>query len=287
MGATVLVAGASGVTGQKVVRLLRGGGLPLRVGLRRPDDARFFPGIEAAVMDYADPGSLALALRGIRTIYYPPPLDPHLGRQGELMLAAAARAGVRRVVRLSAIGAGQDGGMRFFQWHREGELALEASGLEWVHLRCNVFMQSFLARHEHSIRARGLFYDAVGHGRASYVDADDVAAAAVVALTRPDLAHTTWTLTGPEALSCHDIAQILSRVAGRAICCREVGVDAACDALIGFGTQPEVAEAVAELFALMLRDGCSEISVAIPKLLGRPARNFVTFAENARDQLAG
>lgn len=285
MGATVLVAGASGLTGQRVVRFLRESGHAVRAGLRWPEDARLFSGIETAVMDYADPGSLAVALRGIKTVYYPPPLAPDLGQQGEHLLAAAIRAGITRVVRLSAIGAGHETDLRFVRWHRAGEVALEASGLEWVHLRCNIFMQSFLARHEHSIRAKDLFYDAVGPGRVSYVDVEDVAAVVVAALTRPELARTALTLTGPEALSCHDIARIFSDVAGRTIRCREVGVDAACDALIGFGTAPDVAEAVAELFALMLRDGCAETSPAIPDLLGRPARSFQAFAETVQAQL--
>jgi (4-alkanoyl-5-oxo-2,5-dihydrofuran-3-yl)methyl phosphate reductase len=51
----------------------------------------------------------------------------------------------------------------------------------------------------------------------SQIDARDIAAVAVQALTRPGHEGSAYELSGPESLSFHEMATILTRVLGREI----------------------------------------------------------------------
>ncbi len=148
----------------------------------------------------------------------------------------------------------------------------------WTHLRPNAFMQNFINHHLSSMRVLGLFHDPVGEGRVSYVDVGDIAAVAARVLIEPGHENRVYTLTGPEALSSHEVASRFSRAAGREIRCVEVSVDAARDAMFGFGLPVAVVDAVAEWYRLM-RDGkLAGLTPTVQEITGRPPRGFSDYA---------
>ena len=68
----VLLTGASGYVGGRLLQALERRGLPLRCMVRRPDHlrARAAQGTEVVAGDVLDPASLDAALRGVHTAYY-------------------------------------------------------------------------------------------------------------------------------------------------------------------------------------------------------------------------
>jgi hypothetical protein len=84
-------------------------------------------------------------------------------------------------------------------------------------LRPSWFMQNFTGDHPVAggVRA-GELVTATGDGRLGFVDAADIAAVAVRALTDPVAHDTDHVLTGPEALSYADAAAVVTRHTGRA-----------------------------------------------------------------------
>lgn len=109
----MLIAGASGYIGGRLVAVLCGGGHRLRCVARQPEflRARVAPGVEVVRGDVLDPSSLASALAGVDTAYY---LVHSMGasgsfedldREGARNFAAAAHAaGVRRIIYLGGLG---------------------------------------------------------------------------------------------------------------------------------------------------------------------------------------
>jgi hypothetical protein len=86
-----------------------------------------------------------------------------------------------------------------------------------VIVRPNLFQQNVTESTIPSIDGNGQFYLDAGPARISMVDTRDVAAVAAVALTGPGHAGVTYDVTGPEALSYHDVAAKLTPVLAREI----------------------------------------------------------------------
>ncbi|MEI7608944.1 MAG: SDR family oxidoreductase [Rhodospirillaceae bacterium] len=277
MGGTVLVAGATGNTGRALVRELKKAGATVRAAARQRNRLLALEASEIAEIDYDDPQTLARAMRGVSKVYMAAPLAPDLEAVTEQMVTAAVRAGASHFVKLSGLGASRPEALQLGFWHRAAERVIESSGLSWTHLRPNAFMQNFIHNHLGSMRSLALFHDPVGEGRVSYIDAEDVAATAARVLTEPGHHNRIYSLTGPEALTGREVARLFSQAAGKDIRCVEVSVDAARDAMFGFGLPVVVVDAVAEWYRHM-RDGhLAELSPTVLDITNRPPRRFADF----------
>ena len=277
MGGTVLVAGATGNTGRALVRELKKAGVAVRAGGRRRNRLLSLEVSDIVELDYANQQSLVRAFRGVEKVYLATPLVSDMEALTERVVDAAVKAGIRYFVKLSGLGAAQPEGLKLGRWHRAAERVVESSGMAWTHLRPNAFMQNFINDHLGSMRSFGLFHDPVGEGRVSYIDADDIAAAAARVLTEPGHENRAYTLTGPEALTSHEVAGLFSKAVGRDIRCIEVSVDATRDAMFGFGLPVEVVEAITEWYRHMRDGNLAEVSPAVRDITSRAPRSFSEF----------
>jgi uncharacterized protein YbjT (DUF2867 family) len=124
---------------------------------------------------------------------------------------------IKHIVKLSNMG---DPRLTVVGLHREIEKMIEESGTPFTFLRPNFFMQNFVNFHLHTIKEQGAFYQFMVDSPVSLVDVRDIAAVAVRALTNnKDSKHTAkaYTITGPEAVSYEDAANILSEQVGKKI----------------------------------------------------------------------
>lgn len=110
------------------------------------------------------------------------------------------------------------------------------------------------------------------------VDARDVAAVAVAALTAPGHEGQTYVITGPEALSHARVAAILSEAAGRPITYRDMTLDALRQQLVSGGAPSWLVEVRME-FTSVLREGfAAAVTDTVLRTTGRPPRTFAAFA---------
>jgi uncharacterized protein YbjT (DUF2867 family) len=181
---------------------------------RSKEEAAKVPaGTAAVIADFSDKSSLARALRGVESVYLVCSPIPELVQLEGNAIEASVEAGVRRIVLNSALGAG-DYEKSFPSWHKKVEAKLKASQIEYCILRPNSFLQNILAYYAPSIRAQGAFYSSMGNARTSYLDVRDIAAVAAKALRSSDHDGKTYELNGPEALTCAEVAERISRHAG-------------------------------------------------------------------------
>jgi uncharacterized protein YbjT (DUF2867 family) len=130
-----------------------------------------------------------------------------------------------------------------------------------------------------AIAATSGFGSSAGKGRASMVDARDVAAvAAEIAASPASHAGKTYWLTGPELISNYDVAAVLSGLLGRAVTYTELSFEENRDAMIRAGVPAPVAEMNAQAFSLTAGGDAEWITNDVPAVLGRPARSFEQFA---------
>lgn len=130
------------------------------------------------------------------------------------------------------------------------------------------------------IREKGEFYLPLGDGKVSWIDARDIAAVAVKALTEPGHKNRAYPLTGPEALTSGDVAAILSDVLRRTVRYVPITLEQAKQAMVAAGMPDALADAMNELNALAQAGHAAGVLDTIETVTGRPARSFRRFAED-------
>ncbi|HEV2707409.1 MAG TPA: SDR family oxidoreductase [Pyrinomonadaceae bacterium] len=278
----ILLTGATGTTGGDVVKELAGAGRrDVRVMVRDTKKAGALGahGFEVGSGDFDDAASLDAALAGVETALLLPPPDPQMVERQSRFIAAARRAGVGRIVKLSAFGADASAAEGFARWHGLSEDELRASGLAWTILRPNFFMQNML-NSAHSIREQGVFYQPVGDARASFVDTRDVAAVTARVLTEDAHEGQTYILTGAEALSYQDVAERLSQATGRTISYVGISPEQFRAGALDAGLPAWLVDALERLNQTFASGAAAVVTDAVRVLTKREP---LTFADFARD----
>ncbi len=214
------VTGATGHIGRGVADRLAAAGVRQRLVVRDPARAPALPGATVARAQYRDGDAMEAALTGVHTLLLVS-AGESADRVTEHLTAvdAARRAGVRRVVYISFLGAGPQSTFTLARHHWATEEALRASGMAATFLRDSMYADfiPFMASGEdRTIRGPA------GDGRVAPVARDDVcdvAAAVLLADGAPEGAHDgrTYDLTGPQAVTMQDAADLLTEVTGRPV----------------------------------------------------------------------
>ena len=210
----ILVTAATGQVGRDVLRRLAGAG-PVRAMVRDQATAGDLSGAEIAVASFEDAGALAAAMTGAETVFLAGRDSPDHVAQQERAIAVAAAAGVRHVVKLSALGARSDSPVALMRDHHVVEERLKASGMAWTFLRPHLYMQNLL-RFAGPVAADGRLAAPMGNAGYPFVDTRDVAAAAAAVLRAPPgHAGRAYALTGPRAVGYAEIARRMGGIVGR------------------------------------------------------------------------
>ncbi|MEV4839017.1 NAD(P)H-binding protein [Nonomuraea sp. NPDC049486] len=271
---TLLITGATGTVSGALLRALPGTD-DVRVLVRDP--ARAPRGVDVAVGDLHRPETLEDAFKGVETVWLLTVMGPDAPHAGSNAVWAAREAGVRHVVRMSAIGAGHDAPTRNGRLHVLSDIELAASGLSWTVIRPAFFMQNLFG----SVNA-GTLYGPTGEGRMGLIDVRDIAAfaARVLADARPHHGRT-YTITGPESISLREAAARIG--AGY----QPVGPEDARQAMIQAGL-PEWDAAVNVEYARAYARGWGDYTTGdFAEVMGHQARAFEAFAADHADRLGG
>ncbi|MFB7373437.1 NAD(P)H-binding protein [Streptomyces sp. NPDC056222] len=266
----ILVTGATGKTGSRVLTLLRTQGAPVRVA-SRAGEPRF---------DWLDRATWDSALDGVKAVYLVP-VD------GELLtrpfVERAVELGIERIVLLSGRGVevpGYSGEASIAgATHIDGESAVRDSGVAWTILRPAWFAQNF---------SEGIFLDAIlagelrlpaGDGAVSFVDAGDIARVAVAALTEEGHDGQTYELSGTQALTIAQAVAEISGATGRDIRYVPLSPEDFVAELTGRGWAAAEAEDYAEAVSPIRRGMDSHLSDGVARALGRQPRDFTDYVK--------
>ena len=215
----IVVTGASGKTGRRVVAALAARGAWVRAFVRRPavaDDLTQSGAREIAIGDLGDRESLGRALAGAgQVLHICPPMHPREDAIARELIELAAGQGVDRFVLYSVLHPLLD------VPHQARKLAAERhlvnSGLTYTILQPIRYMQQ-LATVWPSVIGDGVHGMPFGTtAKISVVDLADLAEAAALVMTTPGHEGATYQLAGPHALSQDDMAAILTRILGRPV----------------------------------------------------------------------
>jgi uncharacterized protein YbjT (DUF2867 family) len=254
----IAVMGASGNVGSRVAGLLLDRGRPVRVlEHRRKLDALGARGAEVVTGDLADPGDLGVLLKDVEAALVLLPdvvTDPEFtatrSRMSRAIADALAGSGVRQVVALSTVAAGQAGATGPAAGLRELEQRLSGlQGTGVLVLRSPFYMENLLAGLP-LIQAQGINGSAIdGDLELPMIATRDVAReAAQGLLQRGPGGHRVRLLVGPEDVSLRAATQAIGRRLGRPeLPYVQFPPDALRSALLGAGLSEEGAAAMVEL----------------------------------------
>lgn len=283
MSSTVLITGATGKVGRRLIPILTRRGVTVRAANRSPVAPR--AGIESVRFEWKDPGTYESARKGVDSIFLVASSipGPEHAEYISTLLSGATGSGVKRVVFLSTFGIGEAPPEEPL---RRIELAVELSGVPYTILRPVAFMQNFSEWHPlyvaEDIRLRDEIAHPGGEGRVSYVSSEDIAAVAAAALTDDAHAGKAYTLVGPEPMTLEQVADQISWVTGRQIKYVETDHRQLYAALLAEQTAPATAEHNSQLHAFAFSSGMmGVVNDEILTVTGRPPVSFGEFAAGA------
>lgn len=285
---SILITGATGRTGRHVVAELGARGIAARALVRDPAKAAWMRdhGVEPVAGDLDRPETYAAHLQGIERVLLLAPNSPDQVRVECAFIDAAKAAGVRLLVKYSAVDAGVDRDYRFARWHGEIERHLRASGLAWAIVRPVFFMQNFFLMAE-SVRTEGRFHLPECEEPISLIDTRDAAAVSVTCLLDPRQEGCLRTLSGSDCLTLHEAAEHMSAVLGRRIEYVPLAPVQFRTALLGSGAPEWFVDGLIEFFDGARRGARDLLTTAVQRLLGREPVTFEQFLRDHAETFGG
>lgn len=256
-----LILGGTGKIGRRIVERLTARGLPVRIGSRSG----------APSFDWENNATWAPAMQGVGAVYisyYPDLSVPGAAEAVGSLANLAVQNGIKRLVLLS--GRGETEAQR-------AEEMLKASGADWTILRCAWFSQNFSESFLLDPLLEGEVQLPVGNVGEPFVDADDIADAAVTALTQQGHVGQLYELTGPRLLSFADAIAEIGKAAGRDIRFKQISHAEFAAAIAAHELPAEFAWLLNELFTEVL-DGRNEaLADGVQRVLGRAPKDFSAY----------
>lgn len=281
MTPTHLLTGATGRLGKLVAAGLSGNGTPWRAFARRPEAARALGAADVVAGDFGSASQLDLGLADIECVILISGDDPHQDALETSVVNAAARAGVRRIVKLSAQSAGLSPPASFGRKHILVEKVIEQTaaknGMTWTCVRPVFFQQSFLLFAD-PVRNSGKIILPGGKGACAFVDARDVADCLVKVATQDGHAGKIYTLTGPQALTFAQAAAVIGTQRGKPVGYIALPAWLAKIVLPKASGMPRwLAMEVIDLLQAIAKGAQASMTPDVQMLLGRAPRNFDAF----------
>ncbi|MCP2200470.1 NmrA family NAD(P)-binding protein [Lentzea flava] len=259
MSHEILVLGATGKTGRRVVRTLEESGAKVRPASRT----------SAVRFDWSEESTWHPALHGVTAAYVIAPPDPAAATP---FVHLAQAEGVRLVL-LSGRGLDEIPD-QFFQGMLAAERAVRATDLPWTILRANNFNQNFSEDvWEAEVRAGRLSLP-VDDTPEPFVDVQDIAEVAALALlSSGDHDGRTYNLTGPEAIT---FTAALNKISPTAELVKLTPAEYR-ELLLSHGVPEHEADELNAMFEGMRQGLLATPTDDVPRLLGRPATSFDTY----------
>jgi uncharacterized protein YbjT (DUF2867 family) len=198
---------------------------------------------------------------------------------------AAKRAGVGRIVKISASDCNVRSKIPWARAHALIDHHLRASGLDWTILMPTAFMQNFLWFTKPV--AKGYLPLGAGKGSVSWIDSRDIARVAATVLTQDGHSRATYFLTGPETFDITEAAVQLSTVTGHKVRYLDLPAPVFRTVLRLSGNSRWMAGGLIAQFSDMVA-GHHDIDPTgeVERLTGQPPRDFASFLRDHRDAFA-
>ncbi|WP_061300688.1 NmrA family NAD(P)-binding protein [Herbidospora cretacea] len=262
----ILVLGGTGKTGARVARQLTELGHRPRIASRSG----------ATRFDWHDSSTWPAAVDGMKAVYVVDEQGADAATMLTDFIGTATTAGVERLVLLSA--------RPFTKRSDEPGLfrvedVVSGSGLSWTILRPTWFFQNFSEPNFLCTEiAEGELRVTTREGTEPFIDAEDIAAVAVAALTGEGHDEAVYEMSGPRLMTFGEVVAEISAASGREVRLTVLSHEEYARHLVGRGHSRELADYVIRLFDAIDDGATSYLSDGVEKVTGRKARDFSEYA---------
>ncbi len=265
----ILVTGAGGQLGRRIVELLLEGGATNVVAGSRDPSKLSLPGVEARKVDFSDEASLATAFAGIDQVLLISTDVVGEIRQ-KLQVAAvnaAAKAGVKHIVYTSLTNPGPDSAVLLAPDHHITETTIAATGTPYTFLRNAIYMDMLMMALPHAL-STGQWYSAQGQGKLGRITREDCARAAAAVLLAGPQGNRVFDIANTEMLTADETAAVASAIAGKPLSVVHVDDASLSAGMEGAGMPKPFADLLTS-FETATRLGQSEVASHFEQVTGR------------------
>ena len=289
MNETILVTGATGTVGSEVVKQLSrdASNYNIKAGIHSIENAKKvqqYERVKAVQIDYDKQEGLETAFNDINKLFLLTHPSSKSAEHESNLVDEAKKFGIEHIVKQSIMGADLEADVEAMRLHRQTEKVIEESGIPYTFLRPGEFMQNFINFQGSTIKSNNAFYIPAEDTKVSFVDARDIAAVAVKALVDGDKHYNkTYLITGPEALSYYQAAEILSNVTGKKIDYVNISDKEARGAMKEAGLDNWLINTISELYEYFRKGYASQVSSTVEEVTRRKPTTFTQFATDYAD----
>lgn len=274
---TYLITGSTGTVGKGVVDALSQQGHAVRAATRTPETyaGRGIP----TRLDISDASTFEAAIQGIDSLFVMSPAGyaDALAAMGPLVAFAGPR--VPRIVTMTAQGVQHDDAIPL----RQLELAVEATDAGFIHVRPSWFAQNFNSFWLPPILEAGVIPLPAGDATTGFIDARDISATIAAVLVNDAFDGRGWELTGPEALTYAEAADVLTEVSGRRIRYAPIDDETFLNNLSQTPLPVEYQQLLVTLFQAVRMGSAATVTQGVGTLTGNAPRTLREYARDHRD----
>ena len=215
MSKQILITGATGNIATLAIPALLNNGISVTAFVRNPDKAEALRklGVDIFIGNLSDQQALNEAAKGMDAVLSITPAGPDAVAHGNAVTKAAKEAGVKHLVRQSAIKAAEDAPTENGRSHFQTDKEIIASGIPYTILRPHFFMQN-LFMSVPTILEQGSMYWGMGDGKLGMIDVRDIADCMVSLLTNGGHENEILNPTGATSITFGEAATIISKRIG-------------------------------------------------------------------------
>lgn len=281
MNYNILVTGATGKIGMFLLEDLKEAGADFTAMVRNEERASNLidKGFKTVIADFDDPGSLEKAMQGFKKVVLITPPHPEQDRQQMNVVEAAGNAGVLHLIKVSALGISEDSSVSLSRMHAMVEAKIRKTEMSYTFLHPHSFMQNLLSN-ARTIKEMNTVFSPLGDARIPMVDARDVASVAARVCVGEGHEGKTYIITGPQAVSYDDIAQVLSEKLGKEISHSRISLEDSREAMIEAGLPTWLAEDLTELNKIFSSGVAEDVSPDVKNVTGKDPISVAQFASD-------
>jgi NAD(P)H dehydrogenase (quinone) len=284
---TLLVTGASGQLGRRVVEILLDAEAgPVVAATRSPEKLTALAdrGAEIRRADFDDPASLAGAFDGAdRLLLVSTDALGHRLQQHRAAIGAAVRAGVKHIV-YTSLPNPEKWGAPFTLEHAQTEEMLKTSRAGWTVLRNNLYADSLVPKLTNAVQS-GQLAAAAGDGGAPYVSREDCAGAAAAALASSDFDGRTIDVTGPAVVTHAELAKIASDISRRQVTYVRTAPEELRKGFVALGMSRDEADVLVTIDVAIANGWPGAVTNAVEELTGHPPASVAELLAEHSDVL--
>jgi NAD(P)H dehydrogenase (quinone) len=285
MSETILITGAAGQLGQRVIHhLLETYKVPAANLIAASRDTAKLAdlaakGVQTRKADFDDAASLEAAFKGVdRVLIISTDALAVPGqrlKQHTTAVNAAVKAGVKHIA-YTSMPSPDKSLVTFAPDHLGTENAVKASGLPYTIIRNAWYLDNYMHSMPHNLQG-GSWYTASGDGKVPNISRDDCALGAAAALASGTTDSATYTLTGSQSLSADEIAATIASAVGKPLSAVKVSDEQLLQGLLGAGLPDFVATMLVSADANIRAGNFDQVTDDFTKLTGKQPQTLKDF----------